>query len=315
MQNANVFGSILTGLRSGQAFVFLMMQKIKLHSHGPELSRIVVGAWRWTNESTAQIDSIIKASLDKGITTFDHADIYGNYSCEENFGNALRGNSALRSKLQLITKFGIKLLSDKRLEHKIKHYDTSREHIVRSVENSLKALGTDHIDLLLIHRPDPLLNPAEVAETFTQLKQQGKVLHFGVSNFKSTQFEMLNASFPLVTNQIELSLFKNDSLFNGEVDTLMKHKVSPMAWSPLGGGKYFEDARISGLLQRLSGEYNVTATQLLLAWLLKHSSGIVPILGTTKTERIAEGADAVKINLDRQHWFELLKAVNGKDVA
>jgi predicted oxidoreductase len=292
-----------------------MMQKIKLHPDGPELSRIVVGAWRWANESTMQIESLIKTSLDKGITTFDHADIYGNYSCEESFGNVLRGNSALRSKLQLITKFGIKLLSDKRPEHKIKHYDTSHEHIVRSVENSLKALGTDHIDLLLIHRPDPLLHPAEVAETFKQLRQQGKVLHFGVSNFTSTQFEMLNASFPLVTNQIELSLFKNDSLFNGEVDTLLKHHVSPMAWSPLGGGKYFEDARISELLQQLSGVYNVTATQLLLAWLLKHPSGIVPILGTTKPERIAEGADSVKINLERQHWFELLKAVTGKDVA
>lgn len=291
------------------------MQKIKLHPKGPELSRIVVGAWRWANESAMQIESLIKTSLDEGITTFDHADIYGNYSCEESFGNVLRGNSALRSKLQLITKFGIKLVSDKRPEHKIKHYDTSREHIVRSVENSLKALGTDHIDLLLIHRPDPLLHPAEVAETFGQLRQQGKVLHFGVSNFTSTQFEMLNASFPLVTNQIELSLFKNDSLFNGEVDMLLKHEVSPMAWSPLGGGKYFEDVRISGLLQRLSGVYSVTATQLLLAWLLKHPSGIVPILGTTKPERITEGAESVKINLDRQHWFELLKAVTGKDVA
>jgi predicted oxidoreductase len=291
------------------------MQKIKLHPHGPEFSRIVVGAWRWTNESTAQIESLIKTSLEENITTFDHADIYGNYTCEESFGNVLRGNSALRSKLQLITKFGIRMLSDKRPDHKVKHYDTSREHIKRSVENSLKALGTDHIDLLLIHRPDPLLNPVEVAETFTQLKQQGKVLHFGVSNFTSTQFEMLNAFFPLVTNQIELSLIKHDSLFNGEVDTLIKHKVSPMAWSPLGGGKFFEDARINSLLQQLSGEYNVTATQLLLAWLLKHPSGILPILGTTKAERIKEGADAIRVTISKQHWFELLKAVSGKDVA
>jgi predicted oxidoreductase len=293
----------------------LIMQKIKLHPQGPELSRIVVGAWRWTNESAAHMESLIKTSLEKNITTFDHADIYGNYSCEESFGNVLRGNPALRSKLQLITKFGIRMLSDKRPEHKVKHYDTSREHTIRSVENSLKALGTDHIDVLLIHRPDPLLSPAEVAETFTQLRKQGKVLHFGVSNFSSTQFEMLNASFPLVTNQIELSLFKHDSLFNGEVDTLMKHKVCPMAWSPLGGGKYFEDSRISELLQRLSAEYNVTATQLLLAWLLKHPSGILPILGTTKAERIKEGAEAVNVNLSKQHWFELLKAVSGKDVA
>jgi predicted oxidoreductase len=299
------------------AFVFLMMQKTKLHPEGPELSRIIVGAWRWTNESTAYIEKLIQTSLQNGITTFDHADIYGNYTCEESFGNVLRNNSSLRSKLQLITKFGIRMLSDKRPEHKVKHYDTSREHTVRSVENSLKALGTDHIDVLLIHRPDPLLNPTEVAETFSTLKQHGKVLHFGVSNFTPTQFEMLQSylPFPLVTNQIELSLFRNDPFFNGDTDILMKHKVKPMAWSPLGGGKFFEDERIKGVLERLSGAYNITAMQLMLAWLLRHPSGVLPILGTTKAERITEGAAAIKVNLDRQHWFELLRAVTGKDVA
>ena len=299
------------------AFVFLMMQKIKLHPQGPELSRIIVGAWRWTNESTAHIERLIHTALEKGITTFDHADIYGNYTCEESFGNVLRGNAALRNRIQLITKFGIRMLSDKRPDHKVKHYDTSKEHTVKSVESSLKALGTDHVDVLLIHRPDPLLNPEEVAETFTQLKQQGKVLFFGVSNFTTTQFEMLQSylSFPLVTNQIELSLFRNDPFFNGDTDVLMKHKVKPMAWSPLGGGKFFEDERIKGLLERLSKEYNVTAMQLLLGWLLKHSSGVLPILGTTKPERITEGAEAINVKLHRQHWFELLKAVSGKDVA
>jgi predicted oxidoreductase len=299
------------------AFVFLMMQKTKLHPEGPELSRIIVGAWRWTNESTAHIEKLIQTSIQNDITTFDHADIYGNYTCEESFGNVLRNNSSLRSKLQLITKFGIRMLSDKRPEHKVKHYDTSREHTVRSVENSLKALGTDHIDVLLIHRPDPLLNPTEVAETFSMLKQHGKVLHVGVSNFTPTQFEMLQSylPFPLVTNQIELSLFRNDPFFNGDTDILMKHKVKPMAWSPLGGGKFFDDERIKGSLERLGGAYNITAMQLMLAWLLRHPSGVLPILGTTKVERITEGAAAIKVNLDRQHWFELLKAVTGKDVA
>lgn len=293
------------------------MQKTKLHAQGPELSRIIVGAWRWTNEPTAHIEKLINAALEKGITTFDHADIYGNYSCEENFGNVLRANPSLRNKLQLITKFAIKLLSDKRPAHKIKHYDTSAEHIIWSVENSLKMLGTDRMDVLLIHRPDPLLNPTVVAETFSKLKQQGKVLHFGVSNFTPSQFEMLQSclSFPLVTNQIELSLFKNDPFFNGDTDVMMKHKIKPMAWSPLGGGKFFEDERIKSLLERLSDQYNATAMQVLLAWLLGHPSGVLPILGTTKSERIVEGADAINVNLDRQHWFELLKAVSGKDVA
>lgn len=293
------------------------MQKIKLHADGPELSRVIVGAWRWTNESTDQIERLIQTALEAGINTFDHADIYGNYSCEECFGNALRVNSSLRNKLSLITKFGIKLLSDRRPAHSIKHYDTSAEHIVWSVENSLKMLGTDRIDVLLIHRPDPLLNPTEVAEAFLKLKQQGKVLNFGVSNFTSAQFEMLQSyvSFPLVTNQIELSLFKHEPFFNGTIDMLMKHHVKPLAWSPLGGGKFFEDERVKGLLERLVNEYNVSVTQLLLAWLLKHPSGVLPILGTTKPERIIEGAGAVNINLDRQHWFELLKAASGKDVA
>ena len=233
-----------------------MMQKISLHPSGPELSRIIVGAWRWTNESAPQIEQLIQTSLDKGITAFDHADIYGNYSCEENFGNVLRANPSLRNKLQLITKFGIKLLSDKRPEHKIKHYDTSASHITWSVENSLKMLATDRIDLLLIHRPDPLLNPAEVAETFSTLKQQGKVLHFGVSNFTTTQFEMLQSylSFPLVTNQIELSLFRNEPFFNGDTDVMMKHRIRPLGWSPSGGGKSFEDERIKGINEQVVPE-------------------------------------------------------------
>lgn len=293
------------------------MQNIKLHSNGPELSRIIVGAWRWTNESTEQIAELIQTSLDAGINTFDHADIYGNYSCEESFGNALRANASLRNKISLITKFGIKLLSDKRPAHAIKHYDTSVEHIVWSVENSLKMLNTDRIDLLLIHRPDPLLNPTEVAEAFSKLKQQGKVLNFGVSNFTTSQFEMLQSylSFPLVTNQIELSLFKHDPFFNGTTDTLMKHNVKPLAWSPLGGGKFFEDERVKGLLNHLASEYKASVTQILLAWLLKHPSGVLPILGTTKPERVIEGAGALTVNLSRQHWFELLKAATGKDVA
>lgn len=293
------------------------MQKVKLHPEGPQVSKIVVGAWRWANESTDQIMKLVNTSLDSGISSFDHADIYGNYSCEECFGNALRVNPSLRNKIELITKFGIKLLSDKRPAHAIKHYDTTAEHIVWSVENSLKMLSTDRIDVLLIHRPDPLLDPVEVAEAFSKLKQQGKVLHFGVSNFTSTQFEMLQSylSFPLVTNQVELSLFHNDPFFNGTTDVLMKHQVKPLAWSPLGGGKYFEDERVKGLLDRLANEYKASATQVLLAWLLKHPSGVIPIVGTTKPERIAESSVALNVNLDRQHWFELLRAVSGKDVA
>jgi predicted oxidoreductase len=144
--------------------------------------------------------------------------------------------------MEIVSKCGIKFPSEKRPSSWVKHYDTSKQHITWSVENSLKMLNVDHLDLLLIHRPDPLLNPAEVAKAFASLKQSGKVLHFGVSNFTATQFEMLQSymSFPLVTNQIEVSISHNLPFFDGSVDVLMKHRVSPMGWSPLGGGKLME---------------------------------------------------------------------------
>jgi predicted oxidoreductase len=294
-----------------------MMQKLKIHTEGPSLSRLIAGAWRWDKCSAQQTEQLIQTALSCGITSFDHADIYGNYSCEELFGNVLKSNSSLRNSMELVTKCGIKLLSERRPDHRIKHYDTSKVHIIHSVENSLTRLSTDRIDLLLLHRPDPLLNPTEVAEAFTALRKSGKVLHVGVSNFSSSQFDMLQSylSFPLVTNQIEVSLFKHGALFDGTVDILMKHRVSPMAWSPLGGGKHFEDARINNALQNLSNHYRCTPTQLLLAWLLKHPSNIFPILGTTKTERIEEASASVNVDLDRQHWFEMLKWITGKDVA
>jgi len=298
------------------AFVFLAMQKIKTHPQGPALTRVLVGAWRWHNLSVQQTEAIVRTSLACGITSFDHADIYGDYSCEEIFGKLLRGNSSLRSEMQLVTKCGIKLLSEKRKAHTIKHYDTSQEHIVRSVENSLNMLATDRIDLVLLHRPDPLLNPHEVAEAFATLHQQGKVLHFGVSNFTPAQFEMLQSylHFPLVTNQVELSLYRNQALFDGTVDSLMKLRVSPMAWSPLGGGKHVNDQHHQSI-QAIADQYQATVPQLLLAWLLKHPAIVLPILGTTKPERITEGAKALHVNLERSHWFEMLKLVSGKDVA
>jgi predicted oxidoreductase len=293
------------------------MQRLRIHPQGPTLSRLAAGVWRWHTLQPNQIEELINTSLAAGVTTFDHADIYGNYSCEEIFGNVLKEKPALRDKIEIVTKCGIKLLSDKRPFHKIKHYDTSKEHIIWSVENSLKMLGTDRIDLLLLHRPDPLLNPIDVVEAFATLKKQGKVLHFGVSNFTPSQFEMLQAylSFPLVTNQIELSLFNITPFFDGTSDTLMKHQVSPMAWSPLGGGKHFENEMVMNSLNVLAKEYGCSVTQLLLAWLLKHPSAVLPILGTTQNSRIKEGAKAVEVVLEKQHWFEMLKIGRGKDVA
>ncbi len=285
-----------------------------LHAQGPSLSRIVTGVWRWQSLSSESVERLIKTSIDEGITSFDHADIYGDHSCEELFGSVLKNQPALRNQMQLITKCGIKFSSAKRPQTWIKHYDTSEDHIIWSAENSLKMLSTDHLDLLLIHRPDPLLNPHEVAEAFVKLKADGKVLHFGVSNFTPSQFEMLQQflPFPLVTNQIEISLSRIDSLFNGDLDLMIKHGASPMAWSPLGGGKlHFEERDWFAKATK----YNASYSQLALAWLLKHPSNIFPILGTTKPERITEAAKSTDIVLDKQDWFQMLQWPTGREVA
>jgi predicted oxidoreductase len=289
------------------------MKKRHTHLKGPALSTIIAGAWRWNAVSETEMSKLISTSLEVGITTFDHADIYGDYANEKLFGDALKKVPVSRQDIQLISKCGIKLLSGSQPNTFIKHYDTSKAHILKSVDNSLKNLNTDYLDVLLIHRPDPLLDPEEASETFGLLKQNGKVLHFGVSNFSASQFEMLQSylPFPLITNQIELSLTAYQPLFDGTIDTLQKHKVAPMAWSPLGGGKLMSS---SDLFAKKKEKYNCSESQLALAWLLKHPSGIFPVIGTTQPERILESAKAIDIKLDRQDWFEMLKAVTRTDV-
>lgn len=290
------------------------MERKKLHIKGPECSLIIAGAWRWHTVSAEQVDRLIQTALDLGITSFDHADIYGDHSNEERFGAVLRKQPSLRSRMELISKCGIKFPSTRRPDTRVKHYDTSAAHIRWSVENSLAMLATDHLDVLLIHRPDPLTDPAEVAEAFTALRKEGKVLHVGVSNFTPSQFRMLQSwlPFPLVTNQIEISLSRIDSLFNGDLDTMMEFRAHPMAWSPLGGGKTLSvsERELFPFIQK----YNCSYPQLSLAWLLRHPAGIFPIIGTTRPERMEEAANAMSVALDRQDWFELLKGVMGKEV-
>jgi len=289
------------------------MEHKPIHKEGPTFSRIISGAWRWKLEES-KIEQLVQASLDSGITTFDHADIYGDHSNEEIFGNVLKRNPGLRNKMEIVTKCGIKFSSGRRPKTWVKHYDTSTEHILWSADNSLKMFNTDRLDLLLIHRPDPLLDPEAVAEAFGKLKQSGKVLHFGVSNFTPTQFEMLQSylSFPLVTNQIELSLTYHIPLFDGTMDVLMKHRVGAMAWSPLGGGKLIKEG--SQELFNKASKYGVTQTQLSLAWLLRHPGNIFPVIGTTKPERITESSKAIDIKMDVQDWFEMLLVVQGKEM-
>jgi predicted oxidoreductase len=289
------------------------MEKKLLHLTGLECSRIIAGAWRWNAVDQKTMRTLIGTALDEGITSFDHADIYGDYENEKLFGDAIRKEPSLRKNMQLITKCGIKLRSSKHPGTWIQHYDTSKPHIINSVDASLENLGTDYIDLLLIHRPDPLMDPEEVAEAFGLLKQNGKVLHFGVSNFTAAQFELLQSClpFPLITNQLEISLTKLDSLFDGTLDVMMKYKARPMAWSPLGGGKLMKG---DSALWNKKEKYKATETQLSLAWLLRHPADLFPVIGTTQPERITESAAAVNIVLDRQDWFEMLRVARGKEV-
>ena len=296
----------------------MTVSPIDLAQGGPQVSRLALGLWRLADWSLSdgELLHLIEATLHLGITTFDHADIYGDYRCEQIFGRALALRPALREKMQLVTKCGIKLVSEQRPAHTLKHYDTSRAHIVTSVENSLQMLGTDRIDLLLIHRPDPLMDADEVAEAFSALRQAGKVLYFGVSNFAPSQFELLASrlDFPLVTNQVELSIVNMRVLHDGTVDQCQRLGISPMAWSPLGGGSLFHDETEQAIRLRqvlastgkaLDG---ASADQVALAWLLTHPARIVPILGTGKLERIQKAAQAEPLRLSRQQWFSIWSA-------
>jgi predicted oxidoreductase len=293
----------------------------------PILSPFIFGAWRLADVAAeANPDAVAKKiamALEHGITTFDHADIYGNYTCEELFGEAVAKHKIPRNKMQLITKCGIKLVSNNRPEHAIKTYDTSRTHIVKSVERSLKNLKTDVIDLLLIHRPDPLMDPNEVAETFNDLQVQGKVKQFGVSNFTTNQVRMLQARLktPLSANQIEFSLLHTEPMLNGQLDQCIELGMSPMAWSPLAGGRLFTNddehtRKLRNCLDQLSRKYNVEHPETIAyAWLLRHPSKVLPVLGTGKEARLKAAVAALKIQLEHEDWFRLLKAAVGHDVA
>ncbi|ASZ11988.1 aldo/keto reductase [Chitinophaga pendula] len=287
-------------------------------------SRIAAGVWKWGEWghrlSTAQIQELIEVSIGVGITSFDHADIYGHYTDEAAFGVVLARQPSLRQQMQLVTKCGIQLVTPNRPSHKVHSYNTSREHIVQSAETSLRNLHTDVLDLLLIHRPDPLMDPDEIAEAFDALRQQGKVKHFGVSNFTPSQFTLLQSRTPLVTNQVEASLLRREPFLDGTFDQCITHRIQPMVWSPLGSGRIFtapddpQVLRIHAAAQPLCEQYQVSLDQLLLAWLLKHPSRLIPVLGTAQPARIQAAAAALSITLTREEWFTLWVAAAGEDI-
>lgn len=300
------------------------MERVQL-AEDVSLSRIVHGMWRLNDWGYSKEETLnfIESCLYMGITSFDHADIYGNYTVEEQFGQALALKPSLREQIELVTKCGIKLISSNRPEHKIKHYDTSKEHIIQSVEQSLRNFQTDYIDCLLIHRPDPMMDPSGVAEAFTRLKRQGKVKRFGVSNFLPSQYNLLNSYLedPLVTNQIEISSTHLEHFENGTLEQCQTDRITPMAWSPLGGGSIFTSGekkmvRVRNVLEKIKEETGATSIdQVLYAWLLSHPAKIIPIVGSGKLDRVKSAVDALGLKISRQQWFEILESSKGNEVA
>jgi predicted oxidoreductase len=303
------------------------MQYVTLNPDGLRCSRLVWGVMNWgawgSQFDTQAMLSLIEQGLELGLTTFDHADIYGHYTTEAEFGAALKLNPALRPQLQLVTKCGIHLVTPNRPENVLKSYETGKAHIIASAERSLQNLHTDYLDLLLIHRPSPLMNPDEIAEAFEQLKKAGKVRHFGVSNFTPAQYALLQSRTELVSNQVEASLFHLDSLFDGTFDQAIQHRSRPMAWGPLGSGQIFgktvdpQHLRVietaKGIAQAHGGDWSLD--QILLTWLLQHPAGILPVLGTTKIARIKGAIKALELSLSNREWFALLEAAREHEVA
>jgi len=283
-----------------------------------EMSRLVYGMWRLGDDTDTSPDHVrnkIAACVDQGITTMDQADIYGGYMAEEILGAAL--TPALRNQVEIVTKCDIVAPMGRHEAARIKHYDTSQAHITASVEQSLRLMGITHVDLLLIHRPDPMMDAAETGAALDALVAAGKVRAVGVSNFKPWDWALLQSAMQtrLVTNQIEMSLAELSPFTNGDLAFLQKHDIAPMAWSPLGGGSLVSGASAVGdVADRVAAENDVDRAAVLVAFLLAHPARILPVMGTNDLTRIARISDALTVRMDRETWFELYTAALGHEV-
>lgn len=284
-------------------------------------SRIIAGTMTWgkwgKQHSTKEMIELMNHCLENNITTFDHADIYGDYTTEEQFGKAFAESSIKRENIQIISKCGIQFDAEER-SNKIKHYDYNKDYIIWSVERSLKMLQTEYLDMLLLHRPSPLMNPVEIAAAISKLKKEGKIKQFGVSNFTPSQIKLIEKETKVDANQVEYSLSSNEVMNDGTLDDCIINERLAMSWSPLGN--YFREESqanksIKNVLSDLTKKYNATEDQLLLAWILKHPSKIHPVVGTATPKRLKLAMDAVNIEMELQDWFALLEANEGNEVA
>jgi predicted oxidoreductase len=278
-------------------------------------SKLIAGTmlWgSWGKEMTkAKRIELIETAYDVGISSFDHADIYGNYTTENDFGNAFSESGLSRDSVQFISKCGIAMVCENK-PYKTKHYNYSSSYIIDAVHNSLRNLKTEYLDLLLLHRPSPLLYPEEVAEAINFLLDSGKILSFGVSNFTSSQIDLLANYIPIHVNQIEISLTHNEPMFDGQLDYCQRKHILPMSWSPLGILKKPQSqwpSKLQYAIFKLTEKYDCGFASIALAWLLKHPAKIHPILGTTNPNRLIEAQQALQIQLNEEDWFFLLEAV------
>lgn len=297
-----------------------MMERIVLKG-GVSLSRLVYGMWRIGDDpdtSPAHVRAKIEACLAQGITTMDQADIYGGYTAEAVLGDALRSSPGLRDRIEIVTKCGIVAPMGRHAAAPCKHYDTSEAHIRASVEASLRDMGTDRIDLLLIHRPDPMMDHAETGRTLDALVAEGKVRAVGVSNFRPWDVELLQSAMqtPLATNQIEISLARIEPFTDGDLAFHQRRRDPVMAWSPLGGGSLMTgDGPVAQVMDRIAAAHGVDRAAVAVAFLLRHPAQILPVMGTNALPRIAAIADALKVSLSRAEWFQLYEAALGREVA
>ncbi|MDB4179115.1 aldo/keto reductase [Amylibacter sp.] len=296
------------------------MKRIKINEN-IDFSQIIYGMWRLADGEINDAKSVtdkINLCLDQGITTFDQADIYGDYSAEALFGIALKEDKSLRNKIEIVTKCGIVAPCGKYADVPVKYYDTSKKHIYASVNASLKNMNIDYIDMLLIHRPDPYMDHNETGQALDTLIKSGKIGAVGVSNFKPHDWELLQSTMvnKLHTNQIELSLQSIDAFSNGDVAFHQKNASPIMAWSPLGGGKLMtESNQLTNKMDQIGTHYKVDRAAVAISFLLSHPANIIPIMGTNNIDRISKISDAFKVKMDRITWFELYTAALGREVA
>ena len=277
-----------------------------------QLSPIIAGVMNWgvwdKNLNTNEFTHLINLFIENGITTFDHADIYGGYTTEASFGKALSESKIDRKKIQLITKCGIQYVSENRPNNSIKHYEYSKDYIIWSVENSLKNLQTDYLDVFLLHRPSPLMQADEIAEAVSKLKADGKILSFGVSNFTSSQTELLRQKTEISFNQVQFSATHHEAMLDGSLDYMQIHNTKPMAWNPLGTvfrENTDQTFRLRQLLAKLVEKYRIGSDIILLAWIMQHPAGISPVAGTVNSGRIQQLMKAKSLVLDKQDWFAI----------